>query len=79
MKAKACIISVLALALSAGMAGAQSGSGSGSGAAPGKGAPKQPQTAISKKCSEEANAKNLHGKARQKFRRTCIRQAKKAG
>ena len=29
--------------------------------------------AISKSCSEQANAKGLHGKARQKFRRACKR------
>lgn len=73
MKAKACIISALALALSAGMAVAQSGSG-----APTKGVQKAPTTEAGKKCSADADAKNLHGKERQKFRRACIREFKKA-
>lgn len=71
MKAKACIASLAALVLSAGIA-----FGQGSGPAP-KSNQKQPQSEISKKCSEEANAKNLHGKERQRFRRTCINNAKK--
>ena len=36
---------------------------------------KQPTTPIAKQCSDEADAKGLHGKERQKFRNTC----KKAG
>ncbi len=38
-------------------------------------APKKERTAISKKCSADADAKGLHGKARKKFRDEC----KKAG
>lgn len=34
--------------------------------------------AISKKCSADANAKSLHGKARKKFRDDCIAAAKKS-
>jgi hypothetical protein len=34
--------------------------------------------AISKACSEQANAKNLHGKDRQKFRSACIRTGGKS-
>lgn len=36
--------------------------------APGAGADKK---AISKSCSDQANAKGLHGKARKKFRSAC--------
>jgi len=34
--------------------------------------------AISKSCSDQANAQNLHGKARKKFRHECRRNAGKA-
>ena len=34
--------------------------------------------AISKACSEQANAQGLHGKARKKFRSTCKRTQGKA-
>lgn len=33
---------------------------------------------VSQKCSADANAKSLHGKARQKFRQDCIAAAKKS-
>ena len=33
--------------------------------------------AISKACSDQANAKNLHGKERKKFRSACKRDAAK--
>jgi psiF repeat len=34
--------------------------------------------ATSKACSEQANAKNLHGKDRQKFRAACIKTGGKS-
>jgi psiF repeat len=34
--------------------------------------------AVSKACSEQANAKNLHGKDRQKFRAACIKTGGKS-
>lgn len=40
--------------------------------APGKVA--KPRSAASKDCSSQADAKGLHGKARQTFRNTCKRQ-----
>ena len=47
-------------------------------AAPAAKTPKTQQTpeqkAISKKCSDLANAKNLHGKERKKFRAECKRK-----
>ena len=39
---------------------------------------KAARSAISLACSAEANAKNLHGLERVKFRRTCKAQKKKA-
>ncbi|MDR3464993.1 MAG: PsiF family protein [Xanthobacteraceae bacterium] len=38
--------------------------------------PKAEQTPESKKCSDEADAKGLHGKERKKFRSECKRDAK---
>jgi hypothetical protein len=43
-----------------------------SGAAPAASAKDKP--AISKACSDQANAKGLHGKARKKFRSECKRR-----
>jgi len=40
---------------------------------------KMDKTAISKKCSADADAKGLHGKERKKFRDTCKTQAMKQG
>jgi hypothetical protein len=40
---------------------------------------KMDKTAISKKCSADADAKGLHGKDRKKFRDTCKTQAMKQG
>ena len=40
-------------------------------AAPAASAPAGDKKAISKSCSDQANAKGLHGKARKKFRSTC--------
>ncbi len=45
-------------------------------AAPAKAKPEQ--TAASKECSTEADAKGLHGKERKKFRSECKRNAGKA-
>jgi hypothetical protein len=39
----------------------------------------KPRTAASLECSKQADAKGLHGKARQKFRNKCKRDAAKAG
>jgi hypothetical protein len=36
------------------------------------------KAAISKACSDQANAKNLHGKARKKFRAACKKNSGKA-
>jgi hypothetical protein len=40
---------------------------------------KMDKTAISKKCSADADAKGLHGKDRKKFRDSCKTQAMKQG
>jgi len=40
-------------------------------------APAKPQSAISQQCSQQANAKGLHGKARKAFREKCKRAALK--
>jgi hypothetical protein len=45
-------------------------------AAPAKMTPEQKQ-AISKSCSDQANAKGLHGKERKKFRSECKHNAGK--
>ena len=45
-------------------------------AAPAKMTPDEKQ-AISKSCSDQANAKGLHGKERKKFRSECKRHAGK--
>jgi hypothetical protein len=39
---------------------------------------KADQQAVSKACSDQANAKNLHGKDRKKFRSACKRNRGKA-
>jgi hypothetical protein len=41
-------------------------------------APAKPRTAISLECSKQADAQKLHGKARQKFRSKCKRDAERA-
>ena len=38
--------------------------------------PATPRTAASIDCSKQADAKNLHGKDREKFRRACMKTAK---
>jgi hypothetical protein len=37
---------------------------------------KKPRSAASMECSKEADAKGLHGKARKKFRKDCVRAKK---
>ncbi|HVX79061.1 MAG TPA: PsiF family protein [Bradyrhizobium sp.] len=37
---------------------------------------KKPRSAASLECSKEADAKGLHGKARKKFRKDCVRAQK---
>ena len=39
---------------------------------------KSDKRAVSKACSDQANAKNLHGKVRKKFRSECKRNGGKA-
>lgn len=36
----------------------------------------KPRSAASLECSKEADAKGLHGKARKKFRSSCMKKAK---
>mgnify|MGYP003778671111 CR=1 FL=1 len=43
----------------------------GSNRTPSTAAPRTDKGAVSKTCSDEANAKGLHGKEREKFRRAC--------
>ena len=43
-----------------------------------KGVPKQASTPEGTECSAQADAKNLHGKERVKFRKKCISDLKKA-
>ncbi len=50
-------------------------SSSASSSTPAKASGRKPQTAESKACSAQADAKNLHGKDRQKFRRGCMKGA----
>ena len=59
------ISALLALTIGTGAAFAQAPA-----AAPAKVTPEQKQ-AISKSCSDQANAKGLHGKERKKFRAEC--------
>lgn len=37
---------------------------------------KKPRSAASTECSKEADSKGLHGKARKKFRKDCVRAKK---
>ena len=62
---------VLSLMIGMGSALAQA-----SATAPAKMTPEQKQ-AISKSCSDQANAKGLHGKERKKFRSECKHNAGK--
>jgi hypothetical protein len=59
---------LLSVALSAGSAFAQSPPPAGGG---------MDKKAISKACSDQANAKGLHGKERKKFRSECKRHGGK--
>jgi hypothetical protein len=61
-------VAVLSIALGVGTAWAQTPQTSPS-------ATQDQKKAMSKSCTDQANAKNLHGKARKKFRSEC----KKAG
>jgi psiF repeat len=65
------ISALLALTIGTGAAFAQAPA-----AAPAKMTPEQKQ-AISKSCSDQANAKGLHGKERKKFRSECKHNAGK--
>lgn len=62
----------------------QSQSAAAQTAAPGKAAPaakapglkrKKPRSAASIECSRQADAKDLHGEPRKRFRRACLEQA----
>ena len=65
------ISALLALTIGTGAAFAQAPA-----VAPAKMTPEQKQ-AISKSCSDQANAKGLHGKERKKFRSECKHNAGK--
>jgi hypothetical protein len=65
------ISALLALTIGTGAAFAQAPA-----AAPAKMTPEEKQ-AISKTCSDQANAKGLHGKERKKFRSECKHNAGK--
>jgi hypothetical protein len=79
----------LAFALSTGAAVAQTATGTATPPKPATAAPATtttaptakigtPKTPESAACSKEADAKNLHGKERKKFRASCIKAAKAA-
>jgi hypothetical protein len=61
-----CCAAILSLAIATSAASAQTPS-------PSAASPMDKQ-AISKACSDQANAKGLHGKARKKFRSACKRR-----
>jgi hypothetical protein len=65
------VSTLLALMIGAGVALAQAPA-----PAPAKITPEEKQ-AISKSCTDQANAKGLHGKERKKFRSECKRNAGK--
>jgi hypothetical protein len=65
------VSTLLALMIGAGAALAQAPA-----TAPAKMTPEEKQT-ISKSCSDQANAKGLHGKERKKFRSECKHNAGK--
>ena len=58
---------ILSLAIAAGAASAQQPPAAAPAAAPGA----TDKQAVSRACSDQANAKGLHGKARKKFRSEC--------
>jgi hypothetical protein len=67
------------LAAAAALIGALTASGAYlGGGALAQGAAK-PRSAASMECSQQADAKGLHGKARKHFRSKCIRDMAKAG
>jgi psiF repeat len=76
---------VLCLAFGIGTAFAQTTTPAPAPAAPAAAAPAAPaaagsadKKAISKSCTDQANAKGLHGKARKKFRSDCKKNGGKA-
>jgi hypothetical protein len=71
---------LLSLALGAGTAFAQTSTPAPApSAAPAAAAPAaMDKKAVSKSCSDQANAKGLHGKARKKFRSACKHNGGKA-
>ena len=68
---------VLCSAIGVGTALAQTSAPAPTGQSASHGSPEQ-KSAISKSCSDQANAKGLHGKARRKFRSACKRAGGKA-
>jgi psiF repeat len=68
---------LLSLVIGAGTALAQNPAPAPSSAPP-AGAAATDKKAISKACSDQANAKGLHGKARKKFRSECKHSGGKA-
>jgi len=81
-----CVIAVaLSLALGMGAACAQTTTPAPAAAAPSAQSPPPAaaagptdKKAISKSCTDQANAKGLHGKARKKFRSECKKNGGKA-
>jgi psiF repeat len=67
---------LLSIAIGAGAAFAQAPATSTAPAAPAASA--TDKNAISKSCSDQANAKGLHGKERKKFRSECKKNGGKA-
>jgi invasion protein IalB len=66
MRSLTFFTAVLSLTIAAAVASAQAPTPATPGA--------KDKQAISKACSDQANAKGLHGKARQKFRSECKRR-----
>jgi psiF repeat len=62
---------LLSLVIGAGTALAQNPPPAPAAGAPAAAAPATDKKAISKACSDQANAQGLHGKARKKFRSDC--------
>jgi hypothetical protein len=70
---------VLSLVIGAGSAFAQTSAPAPAASAPAAAAPAgTDKKAISKSCSDQANAKGLHGKERKKFRSECKHNGGKA-
>jgi hypothetical protein len=68
---------LLSFAIGVGAAFAQAPAPAGQPAAPAKMNPDD-KKAVSKSCTDQANAKGLHGKARKKFRSECKHDGGKA-